>query len=264
MWPRGYSEGERLPAAWKSALTNEGRAPCAAFMLSLGPMDKRSTLLVPVAIVIAGVLLAFGIYFARGGSNPVPTGDVSLVRPISPDEHLVGNPEAKVTVVEYSDIDCTYCKEFQATMTQIMADYAAEGTVAWAYRHFPLVNAHPYAAKHAEAAECVAALGGNDRFFRFIDALQAAAPGSMQFDPNNYAQVVGDLGVSESDFAACLSGGTMIPKVTADFDNAIEAGASGSPYIVLLVKGSDPIAVSGALPYDAMRRIIDEALKKAR
>ncbi|HYD93671.1 MAG TPA: thioredoxin domain-containing protein [Candidatus Paceibacterota bacterium] len=224
---------------------------------------QRSTFLVPIAIVIAGLLISVGIFYARGGNNPVPNGNPENVRPVSPEDHLIGNPDAPVIIVEYSDIDCAYCKEFQATLTQLMADHAQTGDVAWVYRHLPLVNAHPYAAEHAEAAECVAEQGGNVLFFRFIDALQENAPGSFQSNPEDYLSIVESLGVSSASFSECLQSDRMIDRVTKDFDNAIEAGANGTPYSVVLVRGSDPIPLSGALPYETMKRVLEEALSRA-
>lgn len=226
-------------------------------------MSKQSWL-VPAAIIIAGLLIAFGIFFARGGADPLPQGDPSFLRPVTPDDRLVGNPDAPVIVVEYSDIDCAYCKEFQATMSQLMADYAAGEQVAWAYRHFPLVNLHPYAAEHAEAAECVAELAGDAAFFRFIDSLHQIAPAGTEFNPDGYPDVVEGLGVSVADFEACRQSDRTVAKVAADFDNALESGASGTPYIVILVEGANPIPVSGALPYDAMKKVIEAALAKVR
>lgn len=220
--------------------------------------------LVPAAIILGGLVLAGAIFFSRGGADPLPKGDVSLLRPVSPSDRISGNPEAPVIVVEYSDIDCAYCKSFQATMAQLMTEYAAGGQVAWVYRHFPLVNLHPYAAEHAEAAECVAEQGGDPLFFRFIDSVQQLAPAGTEFNPDGYPDVVASLGLSVPAFEACMQSDRMVDKVAADFDNALEAGATGTPYVVILIQGSEPIPVSGALPYDAMKKVIDSALAKVQ
>ncbi len=224
----------------------------------------KSPYLVPGAIIFAGLVLALAIFFVRGGGNTLPEGDPSFMRPVSPDEHLLGNPTAPVTVVVYSDIDCAYCKQFQETMLQILADDAESGLVAMVYRHFPLIQIHPYAAEHAEAAECVAEQGGNTAFFRFIDQIHQAAPEGIEFNPDKYPDLVNSLGLSLSAFESCRESDRFVSKVAADFDNAIEAGATGAPYIVILVRGSDTIPVSGALPYTSMRKVIDAALAKVQ
>lgn len=223
---------------------------------------SRDTYLVPAAIIVAGLLLSLAIYSVRTGTVPLATpGDPSHMRPVSPEDHIVGNPKASIVIVEYSDIDCTFCKDFQGTMTQLMADYAATGKVAWVYRHFPVVDLHPYAAEHAEAAECLASLGGEPLFFRFIDLLQQAAPAGTQFMPSNYPDIVGGLGISLDAFNECMESNRFLERVANDYDNALDSGASGTPFIVILAGDAPPVPVSGALPYDSMKQVIEELLR---
>jgi len=226
-------------------------------------MNDRHPYLLPITIILAGALLAGAIYIARSGPKS-PLEAAVAIRPVSPTDHMVGNPEAPVIVVEYSDIDCAYCKDFQATMAQIMSEYAEKGTVAWVYRHFPLVQIHPHAATHAEASECVAEQGGDALFFSFIDALQQAAPESDQFNPNGYPAVIESLGLSVATFDTCMESDRMLKRVTDDFTNAKDSGGQGTPYTVILIKGSDPIPVTGALPYASMKEVIETALSKVQ
>lgn len=227
-------------------------------------MDRKNSWLLPSAIIIAGAVLGLTLFFVRSSvTAALPAGDISKLRPVSTADHLVGNPAAAVTVVEYSDIDCQYCKQFQEAMEQAMADYGPDGDVAWVFRHFPLVETDPYAARNAAASECAASLGGNDMFFRFIDALHQAAPDTEQFDPAGYGAVASALGLSPSDFQACLDSSKFDKRVADDFANAVAVGATGAPYSVILVRGGDPIPVSGALPYPALKKVLDAALEKA-
>lgn len=219
--------------------------------------------LIPVTIIIAGIIIAVAVFMVRT-SNPNSVGivrDVSALRPVSTADHIVGNPKAKVVIVEYSDIDCEYCKTFEATMTQIMTEYGPSSDVAWVYRHFPIVSLRGFSAEHAEAAECVASLGGNTAFFHFINRLQQSSPGGSQFDPAGYESVVKSLGLSASEFTSCRESNRMVSKVTADFENALTIGADVTPYSVLLVEGKAPVPISGSVPYEGMKQIIEEALK---
>ncbi len=225
-------------------------------------MDKNLNFL-PGVIIVAGLLIAVAVFMVRSNAIVPTKGDVSLLRPVSTSDHLVGNPEAPVVVVVYSDIDCQYCKSFHEAMEQLIADYGPNGKVAWVYRHFPLIEVHPNAAAHAEAAECIASLGGSDLFFRFIDALHQAAPDATQFDPRGYASVVTSLGVSVTDFDACIAGSKFEKRVADDYDNAIEVGAGGAPFSVILIKGHEPVRVSGSLPYLSLKKVIDAAIEKA-
>lgn len=219
---------------------------------------NRSQWVLPGAIVLVGMIFAVAIFVIR--DNYVfgpPDGDVSLMRPVSPDEHIIGNPDAPVLIVEYADIDSSYSKEFQRTLAQLMTDYGSSGKVAWVYRHFPLVNQNPNASRHAEAAECVTSLGNATAFWRFIDLLQANAPDDEQFDPRNYSAVVKQLGINVEEFNACMASGKFAAKVEADFKNALDAGAVGSPYTIIRIEGKERTPITGAVPYATLKQLID-------
>lgn len=225
----------------------------------------RREYFLPGAIVIAGLILATAVYVVRSDSSPKLTGgNPEAVRPVTPADHIIGNPEAKVKIVEYADIDSEYSKQFQATMQQIMSEYAAGGQVAWVYRHFPLLDRHAAAGSHAEAAECAAFLGDDDAFWRFIDAVQAAAPRENQFSPSGYPAIVAQLALPAGEFNLCLTNGRFTKKVYDDIANALASGAEGAPYTVLVIEGQKPIAINGALSYDNMKQVINDALVKAQ
>lgn len=226
----------------------------------------RRDYLLPGAIVLAGAILALTIYSIRSdeGTVTLGSGKPERVRAVTPLDRIIGSPEAPVKIVEYADIDSEHSKRFQATLQQLMSEYAAGGKVAWVYRHFPLLDQHAAAASHAEAAECAGYLGDDDAFWRFIDALQAAAPGETEFPVEGYPSIANQLGLPQTEFETCLTNGRFTKKVYEDSTNALDAGAEGAPYTVLLVRGQDPIGIQGALPYEDMKRVIDEAIAKAR
>jgi len=226
--------------------------------------NRRDTWLIPGAIILAGLILAIATYTIRSKELTLPPeGDVSLVRPVSETDHIIGNPGAPVVIIEYADIDSNYAKDFQATMSQLMTEYAAGGQVAWAYRHLPLIDQHPNSRRHAEAAECAASLGASDAFWRFIDAAHVRAPGSQELSPLDYDFIIEGLGIRPEAFNQCLEAGTFAGRVMEDFENGLNAGAGGSPFSVVLIKGHAPITIDGAVPYEAMKRIIEESIDKA-
>jgi protein-disulfide isomerase len=91
------------------------------------------------------------------------------IEPVSATDHILGDPNAEIVIVEYSDLGCPFCKIFHATMHEIVDEY--EGKVAWVYRHYPIKELHPIAPEAAEASECVAELGGNAKFWEYIDEI---------------------------------------------------------------------------------------------
>jgi protein-disulfide isomerase len=231
---------------------------------SVSIQSRRDAWVIPGAIILAGLILGGATYLIRAKDLSLPPeGDVSLVRPVSETDHVIGNPGAAVVIIEYADIDSSYAKDFQATMSQLMAEYGAEGQVAWVYRHLPLIDQHPDARRHAEAAECVGSLGEASLFWRFIDSAHARAPGSQRLDPRDYDSIVEGLGIRAEAFNECLNANTFARRVMEDFENGLVAGAGGSPFSVVLIKGHPPITIDGAVPYDGMKRIVEESIEKA-
>ena len=89
------------------------------------------------------------------------TGEVPLYQE---GDHIVGNPNAPILVIEYSDLECPYCKRFGATMKEVVAE--SNGNVAWIYRHWVV---HPTALPKTAASECVSKLKGSEAFWKYID-----------------------------------------------------------------------------------------------
>ena len=98
---------------------------------------------------------------ARAEQVRLANEKVKNVRPVSRErDHIYGNPDAVISLIEYSDFECPFCKRFHTTPKEIVDAYG--GRVNWVYRHFPLAMHNPGAQKQAEASECANELGGND------------------------------------------------------------------------------------------------------
>src|SRR3989344_4571355 len=136
------------------------------------PLNRQ---LVPLAIVVAGGLIASAIYFGGGSAGPTasrvenPSINEIDMASVTEKDHILGARSAALVIVEYSDTECPFCKIFHTTMQQVVRDY--DGQVSWVYRHFPIAQLHPKASKEAEATECAAELGGNQAFWKYIDRL---------------------------------------------------------------------------------------------
>lgn len=220
----------------------------------------RSSLAIPTAIILGGIIIAIAVYASmprdssRNGGNPL------LVRSVSTQDHILGNPAAPVRIIEYSDFDCEFCNGFHQILHQIIVDRGAQGQVAWVFRQFPLSEIHPNALAHARAAECAAEVAGNDGFWRFADALFANQP----VEPSAYGTLASSAGIPGVPFATCYASESaskpLIDRIMADRQNALDIGAQGAPYSLILVAGKPPIVMSGAYSYDAVKQIIDGIL----
>lgn len=220
-------------------------------------MTMKPSLAIPFAIILGGIVVALAVYLSlRPPSRPPLTGDPALVRPVAADDHIFGNPAAPVMIVEYADFDCEYCKGFSDTLGQIVANEGADGSVAWVFRQFPLSEIHPNALKLAEATECAALSGGNEAFWKFSDELYAHQPA----DPSTFGALAASAGIPGDAFATCYqnASSTVAARITADRRNALDIGAQGTPYSLILVKGQQPVVLNGAYPYDAVKQIIDQ------
>ncbi len=91
--------------------------------------------------------------------------------PVNDEDWIRGDDDARITVITYSDVDCPFCKKFNKSITDMMADYKDD--VRWVFRHMPIDNLHPQAREKAETAECVGEIGGAEAFWTYVDALFA-------------------------------------------------------------------------------------------
>lgn len=235
-------------------------------------METQTTLQkfsVPLAIVVAGALIAGALYFSGNkSSNKQPTAQVPTavsaegMRPVDNTDHILGNPKAELVIVEYSDTECPFCKQFHNTMRRVMDTYGKDGKVAWVYRHFPIDQLHKKARKEAEATECAFDQGGNDKFWAFTNMLYEKTPSNDGLDSKQLSVIAKDVGLDVNRFNTCLSSGTFATKVEADYQDGLKAGARGTPYsIIITKKDGAKIPVNGAQPYDSLKSTIDLLLK---
>lgn len=230
-------------------------------------MEKMST---PIAIVIAGALIAAAMYFGGGGAGT--SGDYSFnqgaqqggtqaagkpVPKVTADDHIIGNPNAELIIVEYTDLECPFCKQFHNTMKEVMAKYGASGKVAWVIRNFPLEQLHPNAPKLALAAECVADLGGNDVYWKFLDEVFAVAPLNTPFDFAKLDATVAKVGVNAGAFQSCYTSEKFRAKIEKELNDAVDSGGQGTPFNNLVLKNGKNIEIPGAQPFDYIDKLIE-------
>ena len=162
-----------------------------------------------------------------------------------------GPAAAPITLVEFSDFHCPFCKRVQPTITQVLAKY--EGKIRMIYKDFPLDSLHPQARAAAEAARCA---GEQGKFWEFHDKIYAGGPDATAPTMQLYAKQVGLDGVK---FEACRSARKYQAQVQADAAEGTKLGVSGTPGF--FINGR---FLSGAQPLEAFIKIIDEELEAKR
>jgi len=233
---------------------------------------KQTDYKIPGAIILAGFLIAVAVFSSSGEKQIITetdttapeAGSLELVIPITENDHVFGNPNAPVKIVEYSDLECPFCKRFDTTMTQIMSEYGKDGRVAWVYRHFPLDQLHPVKArKEAVASECANELGGNSAFWQFIKRFFELTPSNNQTDIDTVLpQIAREIGLNESEFQACLDSGKYDKHVQDEYNNAVATGGTGTPWSIVVAENGKKFPVNGAVPYQNIKQLIDIALQE--
>ena len=232
-------------------------------------MEKTNNLAIPIAIVIAGLLIAGGIYFSNDKpsfknnkiDNKKNIKEQKIdVAPVTSKDHILGNPKAKAVLIEFSDTECPFCKKFHTTMNEMVDKYGKSGDFAWVYRQFPLDQLHKKARKEAEATECATELGGNVAFWDFINRLFEITPSNDGLDLQKLPEIAQYVGLDKDEFAECLSSGRQAQNVQSQYQDGVRAGAKGTPYSILILNGKDKVVVSGAMPSIIMDVIIGMAV----
>jgi protein-disulfide isomerase len=227
---------------------------------------------IPIAIIFGFALIAIAIFFTSNNSpQPIATEEPGetdqntivdgTVPPPKATDYIKGNPNAPIVLIEYSDYECPFCKQFHSTMNQIMNEYGSTGQLAWVYRQFPITQLHPNAAKISEAALCVGDLGGNDAFWNFSDKIfserELDAPTNVTKLPE-YAELAG---VSKSEYLSCVNSRRMEDRVLASTEEGFNIGARGTPYSIIIV-GDQQAVINGAQPYQVVKDIVTNLINQ--
>ena len=225
--------------------------------------------LTPISIILGSLIIAWSIQTDTQTTssklvtttstitNTAPSANLKNIRPISPSDHVLGNRNAKIVLVEYSDTECPYCKTYHKSLHQLVDVYGND--IAWVYRHNPL-DIHPKAQKEAEALECAAELGGNEKFWAYIDRLFEVTPSNNRLDLAELPKIATYVGLNEKTFNDCLASGKHAARVLKDQKEIKEAGQTGTPSSVLMTKSGN-MGIRGAVSYESLESKIKEALK---
>ncbi len=224
---------------------------------------------IPLAIIIAGLIIGGSIYLSSNKkspvsnvNNPTPTQQgVEAMIPVDESDHILGKLTADIIIVEYSDIECPFCKQFHTTLQRIIAEYGPSGKVAWVYRHFPIDSLHKNARIEAEATECAAELGGNGKFWEYTNILYERTKSNDGLDLTQLPLIAEEIGLNKEEFNECLVSRRHQDIVQKDYENAVASGGRGTPHSILVITSTgERIPIQGALPYENIKQAIDGIL----
>lgn len=214
---------------------------------------------------------------ALAANNGNPTGNTAPA-PLAPgddgtpvkvsidDDPVLGDKNAKVTLIDFSDYECPFCKRhFTDTYPQLKKDYIDTGKVKMVFRDLPL-SFHQNAPKEAEAAECARKQGGDAVYYKYHDQIfTKTTSNGTGLALDQLPIIAKELGLNVNQFQTCLDSGEFKSEVDKDLADASKVGASGTPTFFIGKSTSngeiEGIKVVGAQPYSAFKVIIDEQLK---
>ena len=180
--------------------------------------------------------------------TPTPSGPVDVPEG---DAFVIGDPDAPVTIVEYTDFQCPYCgRHFEQTFPQIKENFIDTGVVRYVFKDFPLTNIHPQATAASEAARCAGDQGEYLAMHNLLFDTQGEWSGRS--DANNlFISYAGNLGLDSDTFGECLNSGKYTAAVEADVIEGSQLGVRGTPAFFL-----NGYFVSGAQPYELFEEAI--------
>lgn len=175
------------------------------------------------------------------------------------EDHLWGNTNAPVKIIEYSDTECPYCKINYFNMKFLVNKY--DGDVAWVYRHHTLDHRFTKSRKEAEASECAAQVGGEGAFWLFLDGIFTNTQSGDTLDLSLLPEFASNIGINKVEFEQCLENGDTAEIVERQ---NLEASRSGLEYtpstIVIWPDGKRRSVTIGARNRETMIAMLDYIL----
>jgi len=196
-----------------------------------------------------------------------PVGNTGPVTVSIDDDPVLGDKNAKVTLIDFSDYECPFCKRhFEQTLPELIKKYIDTGKVKMVYRDLPLPFHDPMATTEAIAANCARDQGGDASYYKFHDEIfKRTTSNGNGLDKEKLYTIASDLGLNADTFKSCLDSEKYKEEVQKDLADATKAGANGTPTFFIgksTSKGEiSATRIVGAQPLSSFEAIIDKALQ---
>ena len=197
--------------------------------------------------------------------NQLPTKQPTVTAPVkisADNDPIIGNADAPITIIEFSDFQCPFCARFHTqTLPSILEEYVEQGKVKLVFRDFPIQSIHPNALPASVAAECANEQG---KFKEMHDILFEKQNEWNKLETSNtlstFSQYASNMQLNQDEFDSCLTSGKYIEEIKNDLNDGREYGVSGTPGFFV---GNDQIGyveLKGAQPFDSFKKVIDAQL----
>jgi len=195
--------------------------------------------------------------------NQLPTKQASPPVKISVDDDpIIGNSDAPITIIEFSDFQCPFCARFHTqTLPLILEEYIKQGKVKLVFRDFPIQSIHPNALPASVAAECANDQG---KFREMHDILFEKQNEWNKLETTEalslFSEYASSMQLDQKTFDSCLTSGKHIPEIQNDLNDGRDYGVTGTPGFFV---GNEKIGfteLKGAQPFDSFKKIIDAQL----
>ncbi|HMP67192.1 MAG TPA: thioredoxin domain-containing protein [Candidatus Paceibacterota bacterium] len=235
-------------------------------------MKNKEIFVFCTSLILIGLVVSASIIYTRTyNKNPkkitISDNDQAyVIQPISSSDHMIGNPNADLILIEYSDFTCQFCREFHPTMMKLVIENAKNGSFAWVYRNFSadeaIGNKNSLSMKTAIMSECVNEIGGPTKFWNFLSDVYTQTP--INFTESDVKKIVENSGINMSEFEKCISSGKFNDKIQRNIDDGLaiyeQDGDFGTPYNILITRDGRKLVLPGPQNYS----LLDELIKLYR
>lgn len=178
------------------------------------------------------------------------------------DDPIRGDPDAPITIIEFSDYQCPFCARFYSqTLPSLIEEYIDQGKVNLVYRDFPIQSIHPNALPAAEAAECA---GEQGKYWEYHDMLFEKQNDWAKLDSDSvistFSQFASEIKLEQQQFDSCLASGKYLQEVQGDLNDGRDYQITGTPGFFIGNADIGFVKINGAQPFDSFKKIIDAQL----
>ncbi len=231
--------------------------------------NKTQDNLSKIIVLVVLIILALAIYkspklppkVTKPADTQAQTVNSVDILKLRSDDYVNGiAASAQVTIIEYSDLECPYCRLFHGTLMQAMQKYP--GKIAWVYRNYPIEGLHKQARLEANAIECIGGIGGNTAYWNALNEIMSTTKSNDGLDLSTLPSIVKNGGVNQNDFEQCMTDKTYDAKIMAQVAEIQALGVQGTPFSVIINNTTgETTPVMGYQKFDKFDETLSKIIK---